>query len=490
MKKIFCVFITMLFLLTGCFDHKTTSVDIDQPELPEISKIGTSYGSFIDVGGELYTWGFDARNAGAGYDFGCFADSIGQGTEIIYNNNPTKIASGVACRILDNKGLTQNGEMIMWGKYMENDPCVPRVFKENVAKVETVFYLTTNGELHSYPEGDNTQLTTPYENNTNLIMTEVMDVKQGYIQYFALKKDGSVWAVKIGNSMTGETKENPKKLIEHVEKIYTLFYGSALFLKDDGSIWSYGDNEYGQCGNGEHGDLDNKTQDCVVAEPYKLAENVIDAWVTGPTMFYLTEDYKLYACGRNDNDLLLIGGKGQMDRYNYPDFVTTPVLVMENVRQIQCGDNGMIVLKTDHTVWSWGYADKGTLGNGICYEGDDLGRNHFSERMLRTGEAFYSQPTRIMENVNRLFTETAGLHFAQKIDGSVWYWGYGEIYVDEDDDWDTEVQKPNNIKAYQKHYIIPTPIEFSVDTYFQTALDYIAAQSGADVSQYQAVKYK
>ena len=74
------------------------------------------------------------------------------------------------------------------------------------------------------------------------------------------------------------------------------------------------------------------------------------------------------------------------------------------------------------------------------------------------------------------------------LDGRVMYWGLDYILADEDDEWDTKIISWSD-KLFQKHYIIPTPIEFSVDTYFQTALDYIAAQSGADISQYQAARY-
>lgn len=264
------------------------------------------------------------------------------------------------------------------------------------------------------------------------------------------------------------------------------------FLKNDGTLWSYGGNEYGQCGNGEHGDFDYLTQDCVVSEPYKMADNVIDVYTIDTTVFYLTEDNKLYACGLNYNDLLLLGGNGQMNLEEYPKFTATPVLVMENVLQMKFSNESMYVLKTDNTLWTWGNADKGFLGNGVCYEGNDLGETDFLMREIN-GETLYSQPTQIMSGVERLLTQTSGLHFVEKTDGSIWYWGYGSIFTDGDDDWDTEFQRKDSdgnylYSVYQKHYIIPTPIEFSVDTFFQNALDYIAAQ-GIDVSQYEAIGY-
>ena len=350
-------------------------------------------------------------------------------------------------------------------------------------------YLTQDGELYSIPEYENTRLSESYENSSRLIMKGVKD----FLYKYALKYDGSLWTFRV-DSATMEILQKPGKLMDHVERIFSssMVYGVDLFLKDDKTLWSYNGNEYGQCGNGEHGDLDDTTQDCLVSEPYQMAENVIDAWTINFTTFYLTENNELYACGQNDYDLMLTGGNEQMDLDDYPKYIATPVLVMKNVKQAGCGDNDVYVVKTDYTLWSWGNADKGTLGNGIFFEGATASNADLFGRWL-SGEALYCQPTRILENVERLCPETAGLHFAVKTDGSVWYWGYGLIYVDKDDVWDMETNTKNGeggvMSSYQKHYIIPTPTEFSVNTFFHNALDSIAAREGIDTSQYQAVKY-
>ncbi|HOP10514.1 MAG TPA: hypothetical protein PK629_03385 [Oscillospiraceae bacterium] len=491
MRKILIFVFAGLFLFSGCSNTgKVVQVDLYQPELPAIS-LNIGYWSYIDNNGDLYTWGYDGRNAGTGSDY-YPGDCLGQGTEVVYNNVPTKGYSNVAYVLRGNRGLTQNGEIIEWGKCFEDDSCTPQIVKESVAKTHLSLYLTKNGELYTIPESDNFQLSGSYGSRNELVMTGVKDFALGY-SYFALKDDGSVWTFSV-NSMTAEVIESPKKFMDGVERIIaeSSFDAAVLFLKSDGTLWSCGNNEFGQCGNGEHGDLDIDTRDCVVSKPFKMAENVTNAWVTDWTTFYQTKENNLYACGENYNDLLLLGGNGQMNLDAYPKFIETPVLIMESVKQMEYSDMGMFVLKTDGTVWTWGYADKGFLGNGICYIGDDLSPNNFFKREAINAEALYSQPTQIMDHVNRLFTETLGLHFVQKTDGTIWYWGFGYINVEENDDWDRNIPWQdtfgNVITAYQKHYIIPTPIEFSVDTFFQNALDSIAAQ-GIDVSQYDVVKY-
>jgi len=79
------------------------------------------------------------------------------------------------------------------------------------------------------------------------------------------------------------------------------------------------------------------------------------------------------------------------------------------------------------------------------------------------------------------------LQYVEMLDGRIMYWGLDYLVVDEEDDWDFQSSWYDLL--YEKHYIIPTPIEFSIDTYFQTASDYIAAQAGEDVSQYEAARY-
>ncbi|HOP10521.1 MAG TPA: hypothetical protein PK629_03420 [Oscillospiraceae bacterium] len=468
MKKIFVFILAGVLMLAGC----SVAGQTDRAgELPQVF-ITLSGGSFIDSNGDLYTWGYDQRNVGTGTYFP--GSSLGQGTEIVFNNVPTKIYSDVAYVQLGNRALTKSGEIIEWSTKYENDDCVPHVVRENVAKMYLTLYLTNDGELYTMPEGESKLSTIAYEDCGELVMTDVKDFMVGH-GYFALKNDGSVWTFMV-NSMTGEVAEQPQKVIDGVARMVTGLSvpSGVLFLKNDGTLWSYGGNEYGQCGNGEHGDLDTQTYDCVVTEPYHLADNVIDIWASTSTTFYLTEDHELYACGRNYNDLLLTGGNGQMLSSGYPEYVDTPTPVMSDVKQIDYGGSGLLVLKTDNTLWSWGYADLGILGNGESYTGTDVSIADIYMR-LNTGDAQVSQPTKIMDHIKRLFSGMGGLHFAEKKDGSIWYWGYGTLYQIGDTIEPIGLKGTGVIETL--YYIIPTPIEFSVDTFYQTALEYAQIQT-------------
>ena len=486
------LFLVILFSLTGCSKAaETMKVEI-KSTFPKFGLYSNRI--FLDENGNLYTWGYDTRNA----DPNCvYLTSLGQGPKVEYNNIPTKIYSNVADIDFMGYALTQNGELLEWGTLLNGETFVPQVQKENIAKVYVTLFLTQDGELYSKPEKESIQLTTPYDEAYTLVMTNVVDFWPGFGDY-ALKSDGSIWYIEH-SSVTGEIIQKPKKIIENIKKMSCEISQNShqVFLKTDGTLWSLGNNEYGQCGNGEYGDQDRKTADCVVTTPFKMAENVIDIYTTSTSTFYLTKDNKLYACGLNSNDFMLIGGDGLIDADNAPSFVATPVLVMENVRQFYQYDAAMYVLKTDNTLWTWGYAGQGVLGNGEFLDTDTFDLNTLLMPLF-SGDGIFSQPTQIMNDVEQLFAQTLGLHFVQKKDGSIWYWGHSYIFVDKDDEWDTESafgvktdadeKMPISGYSYRKFYIIPTPIEFTVDTFFQNALDAIASR-GIDTSQYQAAKY-
>src|SRR5574344_2147546 len=87
-----------------------------------------------------------------------------------------------------------------------------------------------------------------------------------------------------------------------MEGVADIFHNSytAYAIRDDGSLWAWGYNEYGSCGNGETGDLDAKTVDCVVTAPYRVLDNVTDLSLsTAHDCYALTGDGKRYGFGKN-----------------------------------------------------------------------------------------------------------------------------------------------------------------------------------------------
>ncbi len=476
MKKTMIILLIMFFYASGCA-VLSLPINSDENIKPQSGfRFGVKW--YLDQKGTLFTWGYDGCNAGMA-ESKFYKTSLGQGSGVLYNNIPTKVYEDVKYISWGSyQGLTADGDMIMWG-----DPFIEKaalteieiVRNGNIEVMKNSFYITADKKLYARYDIEHVGQSKSYNNEDTLIMENVVDSATTYRQ-LVLKENGELWAFRIDHS-TFEFVESPKKILKGVKKIIHNA-NAALLLKKDGSLWFYGNNEFGQCGNGEHGDLSYNTEDSVVTVPYKIMEHVKDAWLSASAAYAVTEDGGLYGWGLNDYDLILTGEKYSLPNDTDRSFVTEPKHIMDNVRETFCGNaTALFVIKTDGSVWSWGLANSGVLG-------------HEMTEVEKSDSYAVSMPVKILEGIERIFGTGGALIFAQKTDGKVFYWGNDDVCSNVGNEWDNVIKNQEGKGIfYIKRYNIPTPIEFSVDTYFQTALDYIAAQPGADISQYQAARY-
>lgn len=128
--------------------------------------------------------------------------------------------------------------------------------------------------------------------------------------------------------------------------------GNRFYIDENGALWGYGSNYYGQLGNGMADSLDAN-----YSEPVKIAENVlsVDMSKNGYFCIYLTETGELYGMGSN-----MLGLLGQefdtATHYTVDEYekVLTPVLLMEDVSYARAGRESIVALKNDGSVWWWG----------------------------------------------------------------------------------------------------------------------------------------
>lgn len=115
---------------------------------------------------------------------------------------------------------------------------------------------------------------------------------------------------------------------------------------------------------------------------------------------FIRHDGTLWAWGNNTYGV--IGDGTTTDR-------STPVRVLDNVRQFAANEDHTLAVKNDGTLWSWGYNGAGALGDGTTIE------RH--------------SPVKIMTNVKKV---SAGLGISQalKNDGTIWAWGYSMVSSD------------------------------------------------------------
>ena len=198
----------------------------------------------------------------------------------------------------------------------------------------------------------------------------IVQITSGYYHNIAIKNDWTVWAWGSNNSgQLGDHTSEPRNLPVQVKgpdgmgwltDIVAVAAGSqhSLALSGNGQVLAWGDNSYGQLGNGSFDDsfipvyvLNN------MGEPF---ENVVAITSGANHSLLLTEDNQLWAWGKNDKGQL---GNNSQTNQNRPVLVTN--LYSENsIIQIAAGDSHSMFLLNNGNVLTWGDNSSGQLGIG------------------------------------------------------------------------------------------------------------------------------
>lgn len=177
----------------------------------------------------------------------------------------------------------------------------------------------------------------------------------------ALKTDGtlSAWgANEVGQlgTVTNNFYTNTPVDVSHLTKVSAISSKCLhnLALKEDGTVWAWGNNETGQLGNGTSGLGDP------AATPNQVSNLGVAKAVAagGGFSLALKEDGTVRAWGDNN-----VGQLG--DGTNTPQS-NTPVQVsgLTDVKAIAAGMHHSLALKADGTVRAWGSNVSGPLGDG------------------------------------------------------------------------------------------------------------------------------
>ena len=128
-------------------------------------------------------------------------------------------------------------------------------------------------------------------------------------------------------------------------------YDHTLIVKEDSSLWAYGDNTYGQLCDGTQNNI---------STPKKIMDNVVFACAQSTLggagfSFLIKKDGSLWGCGYNHNGEL---GNGT-NNYQWE-----PIKLFENVDTIASNGYTTYFRKTDGSLWGGGGNPNGILCDG------------------------------------------------------------------------------------------------------------------------------
>lgn len=210
--------------------------------------------------------------------------------------------------------------------------------------------------------GDNVDRTTFTKATTN-VNNDVKQIACGHRHTMILKNDGSLWS--CGYNDNGELGLNDTSQrttftqvttnVNNDVKFVTCGMDYTFIIKNDGSLWGCGYNSNGNLGLGTYDSDPHKTFTQVTTNINNDVKEI--ACGNGHTII-IKNDGSLWGCGRNDYGQ--VGLNNTTTRITTFTQLTTNV--NNDVKQVSCGWYHTMVLKNDGSVWTCGWNAHGQLG--------------------------------------------------------------------------------------------------------------------------------
>ena len=222
----------------------------------------------------------------------------------------------------------------------------------------------------------------------------------------AIKTDGTLWVWGMGEKGTlglnqphNTEYSSPVQVPGTTWKMISTGDSKTAAVKTDGTLWMWGSGTYGELGQNDRTSRSSPVQ------------------IPGTTWDYVHVGYEaqygiktngtMWSWGSNYN-----GALGQNQAPAQLARVSSPVQIPGTTWKMADGGNlgYTLALKTDGTMWGWGYNDKGVLGNNSSSD---------------TGTPRYSSPVQVPGTTwSFVACDTSKSNYALKTDGTLWSWGY------------------------------------------------------------------
>jgi alpha-tubulin suppressor-like RCC1 family protein len=224
----------------------------------------------------------------------------------------------------------------------------------------------------------------------------------GAIHSTAIKTDGSLWT--WGRNNYGQLGTNTT--VDRSSPVQTISSGTNwksvgatlhnVAIKTDGTLWTWGFNTYGQLGNNNTLNASSPVQTLAVGTNWKT----LSAGRYHSAAIKTDGSLWLWGCGFGG----ALGANNNVDRSSPVQTISSGT----NWKQVSISRYHSAAIKTDGSLWLWGRATAGLLGT----DNNTIGR---------------SSPVQTVSAVtNWRYVELGYSHStAIKTDGTLWVWGCG-----------------------------------------------------------------
>lgn len=226
-------------------------------------------------------------------------------------------------------------------------------------------------------------------------------ISTGGFHNYGIRQDGTLWA--WGDNQYGVLGDSsftdqpwPKQLGNSNQwKLISAADRHALGIQMDGTLWGWGDNYPGVFGNGTT---------ISRLKPFQISSDTNWKWVTVGFEFSLAlkKDSTLWSWGYNPTGQL---GTGNNTSYHAP----TRIGSASNWTIISSGNKHSMALNSKGELWSWGQNSYGEVGIGLPYNNGGV-----------------DTPTKLLGTWKYI---SCGIwnSFGIKTDGTLWGWGRTEF---------------------------------------------------------------
>jgi alpha-tubulin suppressor-like RCC1 family protein len=338
----------------------------------------------IKTDGTLWTWG----SGGSGY--------LGTNDFTARSTPVTTFAGGTNWKQVSSRGrhtaaIKTNGTLWTWGRASEGQLGRITSFSQILSSVIT--------PVTTFAGGNN------WADTANGEPEELYTLSAGYNQTAAIKTDGTLWTWGVNwsgylgiNDETGNPRYTPVTTFAggtDWKQVTIGYYSVTAAIKTDGTLWLWGYNNNGYLGN--------NSDNLYVYTP-------ITTFAGGTNWKQVSAGQYPVAAIKTDGTLWTWGrGSGGPLGTNDEDNRSTPVTTFAggtDWKQISCGDYHVAAIKTDGTLWLWGWNFNGYLGTNDT-------TNRSTPVTTFSGGTDWKQ-----------VSGGASYTTAIKTDGTLWTWGY------------------------------------------------------------------